>query len=114
METKKLAESIGKFLSDKKAEDVSLISVSDKTIIADYFIIATGSSMTHVRALCENLEEEMDKNGIAPLRREGIREGRWAVLDYGDIIVHIFNDESRDFYNLEKLWAGSDIIKIED
>ena len=98
---------IKNYLDEKKAEDVEIIPVEGRTLIADYFIIATGRSMTHVKSLCENLEEEMDKMEIAPLRREGVREGRWAVMDYGDVIVHIFNDESRDFYNLESLWKAT-------
>ena len=91
------AEAIGKVLLEKKGTDILRIDVKEKTILADYYIIATGRSLTHVRSLAENLEEEMDKQGVSPLRREGVREGRWAVLDYGDVIVHVFNDESRLF-----------------
>jgi ribosome-associated protein len=92
-------------LQDRKAQDIVSIDVRGKTAVADYYVVAGGRSMTQTRALIEHVEEEMDKLGIAPVRREGVREGRWAVLDYGDVIVHIFNDETRLFYHLESLWG---------
>ncbi len=108
--SKEFAEKIAKILVDRKAEDVVAIDVSGKSDVADYFVIASGRSMPHTRALIEHVEEEMDKIGIGPTRREGVKEGRWAVLDYGDVIVHIFNDETRVFYYLEKLWGDEDNI----
>ena len=114
MESKEFAKKITKVLSDKKGEDIVIINVSDKTIVADYYVLATGHSMSHVKSLCEHVEEELDKEGIAPLRREGVREGRWAVLDYGDVIMHVFNDESRLFYHLESLWGDGDNITKYD
>jgi ribosome-associated protein len=105
MNSKELAEKISKILLAKKANDVTSINIQEKTIVADYYVIATAKSSPHVKALSEYLEVELDKEDIAPLRREGTREGRWAVVDYGDVVVHIFNDETRVFYNLEKLWA---------
>ncbi len=108
MNSGELAKKAGEILSGKKATDILKIDVTDKTILADYYVIATGRSMTHVKSLAENLEEELDKQGVSPLRREGVRDGRWAVLDYGDVIVHIFNDESRLFYHLERLWDNGE------
>ena len=105
MDSKEFVAKIVEVLDAKKAEDVVSIDVREKTEIADYFVIAGGRSMTHTRSLIEHVEEEMDKIGFSPIRREGVREGRWAVLDYGDVIVHIFNDESRLFYHLESLWG---------
>jgi ribosome-associated protein len=105
MEAKAFVEEIVKSLDKHKGEDIVSIDVRGKTEVADYYVVAGGRSMTHTRALIEHLEEDIDKLGIAPIRREGVREGRWAVLDYGDVIVHIFNDESRLFYHLEKLWG---------
>lgn len=102
---KAFTEKVCKILKDKKAEDVVSIDVRGKTETCDYFVIAGGRSMTHTRALIEYLEEELDKEGVAPIRTEGVREGRWAVLDYGDVIVHVFNDEARLFYHLENLWG---------
>ena len=105
METKEFAESICKFLSDKKAQDIVKIYVADKTVIADYFIIASGRATTQVKALCDNLEEYVETLGVTAKRKEGVSEGRWAVIDFGDVIVHIFNDEQRLFYHLERIWG---------
>ena len=98
------AEKICALLSSKKAEDILIIDVAEKTTLCDYFVIASGHSSTQVRALCDHVEEKLSEEGLEPRRTEGTREGRWGVLDYGDVIVHIFNDESRLFYHLERLW----------
>lgn len=108
MTSLEFAKKIGESLVDYKAEDVVAIDVRGKTSVCDYFVVAGGRSMTHTRSLIERIEEEMDKLSVSPIRREGVREGRWAVLDYGDVIVHIFNDESRLFYHLESLWANEE------
>lgn len=105
MQVTEFVEKICAVLSDHKAQDIVSIDVRGKTEVADFYVVASGRSMTQTRALIEYVEEEMDKLGVAPVRREGVREGRWAVLDYGDVIVHIFNDESRLFYHLESLWG---------
>lgn len=115
MEAKEFTQSICKVLTDHKAENVVVIDVRGKTEIADYFVVAGGRSMTHTRSLIEHVEEEMEKAGVAPVREEGVREGRWAVIDYGDVIVHIFNDETRLFYHLESLWDdGKNITRYTD
>ena len=105
MESKEFVKKVCEVLTNHKAEDVISINVKERTDVADYFVVASGRSMTHTRALIEHVEEEIDKIGVFPVRKEGVREGRWAVLDYGDVIVHIFNDETRLFYHLEKLWG---------
>ena len=107
---------ICKYLSDKKAYGIVYIDVESKTSLCDYFVICNGRSSTQVKSLAENLEEKMEKeHALAPRRREGVREGRWAVLDYQDVIVHIFNDEERDFYHLERLWEdGKNLTRYED
>lgn len=107
---------ICKLLSDKKANGIVYIDVESKTSLCDYFVICSGKSTTQVKALAENLDEKMELNyGFTPRRKEGLREGRWAVLDYEDVIVHIFNDEARDFYHLERLWEdGRNLTKYED
>ena len=114
MEILELTQEIGRYLSSKKAEDILLIDVREKTTLCDYFVIASGRNTTQVRALCENLEEHLSKQGLEPRRTEGVREGRWGVLDYGDVVVHIFNDESRLFYHLERLWAGGENTRRVD
>ena len=115
MEAKEFTQSICKVLTDHKAENVVVIDVRGKTEIADYFVVAGGRSMTHTRSLIEHVEEEMEKAGVAPVREEGVREGRWAVIDYGDVIVHIFNDDTRLFYHLESLWDdGKNVTRYTD
>ena len=106
-----LAETICAFLSSKKAEDIVILDVREKTVLCDYFVVASGRNTTQVRALCETLEDKLAESGIEPRRREGVKEGRWGVLDYGDVLVHIFNDESRLFYHLERLWGEGDNIR---
>ena len=102
-------------IREKKAEDLTVIDVADQTEIADYMIILSGRNNQNVRALCEHIEEKAEKAGLFVTRKEGVREGRWIVLDYASVIVHIFNREMRGYYALEKLWEkGDNVTKIED
>ena len=115
MEGKELALAVCKALSDKKAHDIVTVNVADQTVMCSYFVIASGTSTTQVRALGDDVEEELEKHGLTAVRKEGLREGRWGVLDYGDVIVHIFNDESRLFYYLERLWdSGKNVEHYKD
>lgn len=116
MTSKEKTDLICKILSDKKANDIVYLDVEKKTSLCDYFIIAGGRSKTQVKTLAENLEEILKKNyDILPQRVEGAQGGRWAVLDYTDVIVHLFGDEERDFYRLERLWEdGANLIRYED
>lgn len=115
MESYELAKKACKALSDKKGEDIVILDVGDQTVVCSYFVIASGKSTTQVKALCENVEEELEKLGLSPVRTEGVREGRWGVLDYGDVIVHVFNEESRLFYYLERLWdSGRNLEHYQD
>ena len=104
MESKQFTEEICKFLSSKKAEDILMIDVREKTVLCDYFVICSGKSAPQVRALAEAVDETLSRAGEEKRRAEGFSDGRWAVLDYGDVLVHIFHDEQRLFYRLEKLW----------
>ncbi|MCI7402292.1 MAG: ribosome silencing factor [Christensenella sp.] len=105
METKEMLNIICSVLDEKKAEDIKSINLDGKSIIADYFVICSGRSTTHVKSLADNLDEEMSKKyGIEPLRMEGKQDGKWAVVDYGDVIVHIFHQEQRKIYEIEDLW----------
>ena len=99
-------EFICKLLDDKKAKDIVMVNLENLTVIADYFIICSARSNTQVKALSDIVEEGMSKAGMEPLRAEGKQEGRWAVLDYGDVIVHIFYEETRKLYSLETLWSN--------
>ena len=114
--SKKKTLDICGYLSAKKAYGIVYIDVESKTSLCDYFVICSGRSSTQVKALAESVDEKMEKErGLTPRRKEGVREGRWAVLDYEDVIVHIFNDEERDFYHLERLWEdGKNLTKYED
>ncbi len=99
----------------KKAEDVCVLNVSDMTIVADYFILASGRSDVHVKSLCDEIQKFMFEAGKKQLRLEGYREGRWIVIDYGDILIHVFHKREREFYGLERLWTnGNNFINITD
>ncbi len=105
---RKQVDQICEVLCDKKALDVVAIRVDDKTIIADWFIIASGRVSTQVKALCDEVEEKAPAFGLSLRRREGYAEGRWIVLDFGDILVHLFHPEERRYYNMERLWDEHD------
>lgn len=92
-------------LDNKKALDILAVNVADKTIIADWFIIASGRSTTQVKALCDELEEKAAERGLIARRKEGYQECRWIVVDFGTILVHLFHPEEREYYNLERLWV---------
>lgn len=92
-------------LDSKKAEDIQLIGIGDLTIIADYFIIANGTSTTQTKALADEVEFKMGETGEKPIRVEGYQGANWIVLDYQDIVVHVFYKETRQFYSLERLWS---------
>ena len=107
------AQKAVKVLDDKKASDIILLKVGDLTILADYFIICSANSTTHVRGLSDSLEEAFDEIGVPLLAREGKQGMNWLLLDYGDCIIHIFNKETREFYGLEKLWDDAEKINID-
>jgi ribosome-associated protein len=111
MESKVLAEVILSALKERKAFDIVKINVEEKTTVADYFIVASARSSTQVKSLSEHVEEAVEKNGGNVLRREGVQDARWIVLDFGDVILHLFNDETRLFYHLERLWCEGEKIE---
>ena len=114
--SRELAIAVCKALADKRGKDIISLYVREKTDLCDYFIIASGSNAPQIRAMGERVEELVEKElGLVPTRTEGVRDGRWAVVDYGDVIVHIFNDETRLFYHLERLWTdGGNLEKFND
>jgi ribosome-associated protein len=97
---------------NKKAVDLTVLDISNVSIIADYFIICSGRSNTQVQAIAESIQEELKKEGVLAMRREGFREASWVLLDYGDVIVHVFQEKERQFYNLERLWGDARIVEI--
>ena len=113
--SKQLAIEVCKALADKRGKDIVALYVREKTDLCDYFVIVSGSNAPQIRAMGERVEELVERDlGIVPSRTEGVRDGRWAVVDYGDVIVHIFNDETRLFYHLERLWADGENLQRFD
>ena len=112
--SEKLALDIAKILDTKKARDVKIIKVTEKTVIADYFVIAAGNSSTQVKSLADEVEYVLSQEqGIKPTSIEGRGLGNWILLDYDNVIVHVFGNQAREFYNLEKLWAEGEEIQFE-
>lgn len=99
-----MKDKIIKILDNKKALNIKEIDIKDKTTIADYFVIASGTSSTHVKSLADNIEEELKKEKIYPNKIEGYDSGVWILIDYGEVIVHIFTQQERENYSLEDLW----------
>ncbi len=100
-----LADAIALFLDNKKGKDIKVISMEGKTDICDYMVLATGTSSTHVQTLGGEVEYEMSRRGIEPIHAEGRDNNAWSVLDYSHILVHVFTRDTREFYNLDKLYA---------
>lgn len=101
----KLRELIVGILDSKKAKQINVIDISGISILADYFIICTGTSATHVKALADELEMRLEEAGIRRSHCEGYDSANWILADYGEVVVHIFKEDDRKFYNLERLWA---------
>ncbi len=109
-----LTKRIAKILDDRKANDVKALKIADLTVIADYFVIATGGSTTHVRALADELEFKLkNEDGVAPLSVEGYDSSSWILLDYGSVVVHVFLEDARGFYALERLWGDAPHVELE-
>ena len=108
-----LAREIVKILDDRKAKDIKLLRVSDKTVMTDYFVICTGTSNTQIKGIAGELEYKLSERGITPIHTDGYDSGKWIVLDYAHVIVHIFYGEDRDFYKLEKLWGDATEIPTQ-
>lgn len=99
-------------LEDKKANDVKILKTLEQTVLADYFVICNGSSSTHVKALVDEVDKQLSLKGEPPTRREGLRSDIWVLMDFGSVIVHVFTDEARKFYNLERLWSDSEEMTL--
>lgn len=113
MTSKELAMELARVLDNKKAVDVTVLYVEDVTVMADYLVIANGNSSTHVKSLAEEAEFVLKQQDIAPLRTEGFNTRNWYVLDYGNVIVHVFDPAAREFYNLEHLWADGTPVPLD-
>ena len=113
MNTQGKLEKIVRILDSKKAADLKVIGITNLTIIADYFVIATGTSTTQVKALADEVDYQLGLLGVQPRGIEGIKAANWIVLDYGDIVVHVFYPQTRDEYQLEHLWADGEQVDVE-
>ena len=111
MNSKDLAIQAVKLMDAKKAVDVNLIDIREFSTLGDYFVIATGTSSTHVKALADELEMRLKEEGASPDHIEGYRSNSWILLDYGEVIIHVFTRESREFYDLDRLWQ--DGVKVD-
>lgn len=114
MTSKELAKLAYTALDDKKGEDIRIIDISRISVLADYFIIASGSNKNQVQAMADNVQEELYKAGTEVKQVEGYQSGNWILMDYGDIIIHVFSSEDRLFYDLEKIWRDGANISIEE
>jgi ribosome-associated protein len=104
-----LVKKIVAAMEDKKAHNISVLDLQQVSLVADYFVIATGNSSTQVKAICDHVEEEL---GTAPLRKEGYKDANWVLLDYNYVVIHIFQEDTRCFYDLERLWGDARQVKI--
>lgn len=112
MNTQEKLEKIVRILDSKKAEDIQVIGITNLTIIADYFVIATGTSTTQVKSLADEVEFQLGQLGVEARGIEGVRAANWIVLDYSDIVVHVFYRDTRAEYQLERLWADGEQVDI--
>lgn len=97
---------------EKKARDVTVLDIHKVSVMADFFVICTGRSSIHTRAIADEVEDRLKKAGHPSPRKEGLREGSWILMDCGDVIIHIFQEEERRFYNLERLWGDAPVVAI--
>ena len=113
-ESKKMARIAVQALEDKKAEDLTILNISGVSVIADYFIIASGNNRNQVQAMADNAEEALGRAGYEPKQIEGYQSANWILMDYKDIILHIFSEEDRSFYYLERIWRDGKQISKEE
>ncbi len=116
METKILANKIAASASDKKAKDILLLNMEGLSPVTDYYVICSAGNTTQVRTIADNIEDKLAEEGVFVNHKEGYQDSRWVLLDYGDVVAHIFLEEERDFYNLEHLWADApseEFVEVE-
>ena len=114
LSAKEVAIAVTKALDEKKGQDIKLLKIDKVSSLADYFLICTGTSNTHVKTLCDYAEYTLEQLGEPMLGREGHRGNTWELLDYGSLVVHVFTEEAREFYSLERLWADAEQVDIRD
>ena len=114
MESKEMAKLAIEALEDKKAEDIRLINISEISVLGDYFIIASGTNRSQIQALADNVQEKLGRAGVLSKTVEGYETANWILMDFGDIIVHVFDKENRLFYNLERIWRDGKMMEKEE
>ena len=114
LDSKKKAIKAAKIANSKKAKDTLILDLKNLSTITDYFVICSGESSTQVKTIAETIEENFSKSKIFPLGKEGVNFARWVLIDYGDIVIHIFDEETRAYYELEKLWLDAPRISIKE
>lgn len=112
MQPNEVVKVAAKALSDKKGKDIKVLKTDKLTTLCDYFVICTGTSSTHIKSLTDELDKQMSEAGELPLRREGFRSGNWVLLDFGCVVAHVFTEDARDFYKLERLWSDAEEIDL--
>ena len=110
---RELAIEICKIIDDKKGKDIVLMEVGKLASFADYFVIATGNSIKHTAALADEVEKRLSEKDISLSHKEGHREGSWILLDYLDVVIHIFTEEQRSFYDIERIWKGAKYVELD-
>ncbi|MBS5646798.1 MAG: ribosome silencing factor [Lachnospiraceae bacterium] len=113
-QSKEMAKLAYDALADKKAQDIKIINIEGVSVIADYFIIASGTNHNQVQAMADSVDEALHKAGYPAKQTEGYQSANWILLDYGDIIVHVFDTENRLFYDLERIWRDGKEIQVEE
>lgn len=114
MTSKEMAKAAIAGLEDKKGDDIKVIDISNVSVMADYFIIASGKNRNQVQAMANSVEEKLHEAGVKPRQIEGYQTANWILMDFNDIIVHVFNEEDRLFYNLEKIWLDGKVISASE
>ena len=114
MTIQEISQAICKAASDKKASDIVVMDMQGLSSSTDYFVICSANTATQVRAIADNIEEELAKEGVAFDHTEGYREGEWVLLDFGDVVAHVFMQEAREYYALERLWGDASLTTYED
>jgi ribosome-associated protein len=114
MNSKEMAKLVCQALEEKKAEDIKIINIEEVSVMADYFIIASGTNRNQVQAMSDSVEEALGKAGVNPRQIEGYQTANWILLDFGDVIVHVFDEENRLFYDLERIWRDGKSMTVTD
>ena len=110
---KMMAQIACKAIDDKKGQDVKVIDIHNVSVIADYFVIASGTNSNQVQAIVDNVEEQLGRAGFEAKQIEGNRNSSWILMDYGDVIVHVFDEENRLFYDLERIWRDGKVLDMD-